>query len=115
VDFAGSARQVFLASQFQYFPSYPQTIPDIAQLLAADASAQPPDKYRLLADTADWVTYSSYPGYDNGAKVEVDEAGLFVRMFANTATGKMTPEEALTPADQEIRKIYQKWQDLGKV
>jgi hypothetical protein len=36
-------------------------------------------------------------------------------MFASVATGKMTPEEALTQADQEVRKIYQKWQDLGKI
>jgi hypothetical protein len=28
---------------------------------------------------------------------------------------KMTPEEALAQADQEVRKIYQKWQDPGKI
>jgi multiple sugar transport system substrate-binding protein len=81
VDLAGSAREVFLASQFFYFPAYPQTIPDIAQLLAEDANAQPPDKYRLLADAADWATYESYPGYANGAFWEVGGSFLLNKML----------------------------------
>jgi hypothetical protein len=36
-------------------------------------------------------------------------------MFTLAASGKMTPEEAMTQADQEVRKIFQKWQDLGKI
>jgi multiple sugar transport system substrate-binding protein len=106
---------VFLASQFYYFPCYTQTIPDIAQLLAADASAQPPGKYRILADAAEWATYSAYPGYANAAGLEIAGTALVQKMFASIATGKMAPEEALTQADQELRRIYQKWQDLGKI
>jgi multiple sugar transport system substrate-binding protein len=115
VDWVGSSRQTFLASQFYHFPAYPQTIPDIAELLAADANAQPPDRYQLLADAVDWASYPAYPGYDNGARRGTAGSGLLQKMFANTATGKMTPEEALTQADQEVRRIYRKWQDLGKV
>jgi multiple sugar transport system substrate-binding protein len=115
VDFVGSSRQVFLTSGFYYFPTYPQTIPDMAQLLAADASAQPPGKYRILADAADWTTLPPYPGYANAAERETVQTGLLQKMLANAATGKMTPEEALTQADQEVRRIYQKWQDLGKI
>jgi multiple sugar transport system substrate-binding protein len=114
-DFAGSARQVFLTSQFYHFPAYPQAIPDIAQLLAADAHAQPPGKYRFLADAADWATYAAYPGYENAARLEIVGTNLLPKMFIQVATGKMTPEDALTQADQEVRKIYQKWQDAGKI
>jgi multiple sugar transport system substrate-binding protein len=115
VDLIGNSREVLLASEFSDFPCCPQTVPDIAELLAADAQAQPPDKYRLLADAADWTAYSYYPGYLSVATDETVTAGLLQRMFTNAATGKMTPEEALTQADQEIRRIYQKWQDLGKI
>jgi ABC-type glycerol-3-phosphate transport system substrate-binding protein len=30
-------------------------------------------------------------------------------MFAQAATGKLTPDEALTQADQEARSIFQRW------
>jgi ABC-type glycerol-3-phosphate transport system substrate-binding protein len=63
----------------------------------------------------DWVTNIGYPGYENPAIDETYNAGLIPAMFANAATGKMTPEEALTQADQEIRRIYRKWQDAGKI
>jgi multiple sugar transport system substrate-binding protein len=115
VDFVGSSRQSFLASGFGDFPAYPQTVPDIAQLLAADASAEPPGKYRILVDAADWTTDLAYPGDTNGAVAEVAFTALLQKMFASAATGKMTPEESLTQADQEVRRIYRKWQDLGKI
>jgi multiple sugar transport system substrate-binding protein len=115
VDFVDSSRQSFLASGFLNFPAYPQAVPDIAQLLAADASAQPPGKYRILTDVADCTTYLEYPGDVNVAAVEVVDTALLQKMFASAATGKMTPEEALTQADQEVRRIYRKWQDLGKI
>jgi hypothetical protein len=36
-------------------------------------------------------------------------------MFANATTSKTTPDQAMTQADQEVHKIFQKWQDLGKI
>jgi multiple sugar transport system substrate-binding protein len=115
VDFVGASRQAFLASQFRHFPAYPQTVPDLAHLLADDPSAQPPSKYRLLADAADWTIYSGYPSYTNAAIHEISGAGLLQQVFIAVVTGQMSPEEALTQADQEVRKIYQKWQDLGRI
>jgi hypothetical protein len=36
-------------------------------------------------------------------------------MFARAATGRLTPEEALDQADSEVRRMFQKWQERGKV
>ena len=39
VDYVGNFRQGFLASQFYNFPCFPQTVPDLKQLIANDALA----------------------------------------------------------------------------
>ena len=36
-------------------------------------------------------------------------------MFAQAATGQLTPEDALDQADSEVRRIFQKWKERGKV
>lgn len=115
IDIFGPYRELFLASKFFYFPPFPQTIPDLAQLMAKDPDATPIDKYKNLADVFDWTTNIGYPGYNNPANGEVYEKGLIPTMFATVTTGKMAPEEAMNQADQEVRKIYAKWQALGKV
>ena len=69
----------------------------------------------MLATATDWTTNVGYPGTHNSAIDEIYSNGLIPAMFVAAATGKMTPEEALTQADQEVRKIFDKWQDLGKV
>jgi multiple sugar transport system substrate-binding protein len=115
VDYTGHTRQGFLASGFQNMPSFPDAVPDLAQLVANDASAAPPDKYSVLADGATWTTNVGYPGYTNAAIAEVMNRGLIPTMFAQAATGQLTPEEALDQADNEVRRIFQKWKDRGKV
>jgi hypothetical protein len=90
-------------------------VPHLEQLVAHDSSANPPDKYQLLANTADWSTNLGYPGNANAAIAEIYRSGLIPTMFAAVATGRMTPGEAMTQTDQEVRKIYDKWQALGKI
>jgi hypothetical protein len=36
-------------------------------------------------------------------------------MFAQAATGRLTSEEALDQADREVREIFQKWRERGKL
>ena len=114
VDYIGNFREAFLASEFYNFPCFPSTVPDLKSLLAIDAKADPSDKYQVLADVKDWTVNRGYPGYENRAVMEVYGSGLIADMFA-AATGKMTSDEALTQANQEVRKIYDKWRTLGKI
>ena len=96
-------------------PTFPGAVPDLEQLLVNDPTANPPDKYKLLATSADWYTSFGFLGYFNAAIDEIYSTGLITNMFAHAATGKMTPEEALIQADQQVRKIFDKWRALGKV
>jgi multiple sugar transport system substrate-binding protein len=115
VDYIGHSREAFLASGFQNTPAFPDVVPDLATLVANDAGASSPEKYALLADVATWTTNVGYPGYTNPAISELFQAGLIPKMFAQAATSRLTPEEALDQADSEVRRIFQSWKERGKV
>ena len=114
-DYIGYSREAFLASRFQNTPTFPDTVPDLTTLVANDAGADPPDKYALLADVATWTTNVGHPGHTNPAISEIFHNGLIPTMFARSATGQLTPEEALDQADREVRAIFQSWKERGKV
>jgi multiple sugar transport system substrate-binding protein len=115
VDYIGNFRQGFMASEFYNFPCFPQTVPDLQQLISHDAKATPPDKYKVLDDVLDWATNVGYPGYANAAIDEIFSTWVISTMFAQAAVGKLTPEAALEQADTEVKRIFQKWRERGKV
>jgi multiple sugar transport system substrate-binding protein len=115
VDYVASSRQAFLASGFQNVSSFPDTVPDLAALVANDSSASPPDKYSIVADAPTWTTNVGHPGYTNAAISEIYSKGVISNMCARAATGQLTPEEALDQADREVRAIFQNWKERGKV
>ena len=115
VDYVGNFRQGFLASQFYNMPCFPQTVPDLDALLVNDAQATPRDKYKVFADVSAWTTNVGYPGYANAAIDEIFRTWLISTMFAQTASGRLTPEQALHQADQEVQRIFQAWGSRGKV
>jgi multiple sugar transport system substrate-binding protein len=115
VDYMGQFRHGFLASELYNVPCFPQTVPDMQKLYAHDAKATPPDKYKMMADAGTWTTNIGYPGYTNAAAGEIFNNGVIGKLMGQTATGKLTPEEALNQADAEIQRIFQKWRERGKI
>ena len=115
VDYTASSRQACLASGFQNMPCFPDTTPDLPQVVAADDRAVPPGKYSELASAPAWTTNIGYPGYTNAAVDEIVSAGLLPTMFASAVTGSLTAEEALDQADARVREIFRKWEEMGKV
>jgi multiple sugar transport system substrate-binding protein len=99
----------FKASEFYNFPCFPQTVPDLKQQIATDAKATPPDKYKVLGDVLDWATNVGYPGYASAAIDEVFNTFELPTMFAKAARDEMSPEDAVTAADKEVRRIFDKW------
>jgi multiple sugar transport system substrate-binding protein len=84
-------------------------------LCARDAQATPPDKYKILADALTWSTHLGYPGSTNAAIDEIFNTWLLSSMFAQAATGKLSPEEALHQANTQVQRIFQTWRERGKV
>jgi multiple sugar transport system substrate-binding protein len=115
VDYIGHSREAFLASGFQNTPAFPDTVPDLAAVVDGDTREGSPGKYALLSDVATWTTNVGAPGYTNAAIGEIFQNGLIPTMFARAATGQVAPEEALDQADKEVRQIFQKWTERGKL
>jgi multiple sugar transport system substrate-binding protein len=115
VDYTASLREAVVSSGFNTMPTFPDAVPDLAALVAGDAGEGSPGKYGLLSETLSWTTNIGHPGFTNPAIGEVYDRGLIPAMFAQAATGRLTPEEALDQADKEVREIFQKWREQGKV
>ncbi len=113
VDYVANFGDAFTASEFYNFPCFPNTVPNLADQLAHDVRADPPDKYSVLQDVQDWATNIGYPGFVNAGISEVFGAWLIPRMFREAATGNMSPEDALSATDREVRMIFDKWRALG--
>jgi multiple sugar transport system substrate-binding protein len=114
VDYAANLRGAFLASGFQNMPGIPGSVPDLTELVAKDTTADPSDKYALLASASGWTTNIGHPGFTNAAIGEVWNRALIPRMFARAAMGELAPEEALDEADREMRSIFDAWKLRGK-
>lgn len=106
VDYVGASRSALLASGFQNMPSFENAVPDLQAVLSNDPTAPRPDKYTVLASGADWTTNIGFPGHTSAAAAEVLGSHVVSRMFAEAATQRMTPEEAVSAAASEVRAIY---------
>jgi multiple sugar transport system substrate-binding protein len=102
-------------SEYYSFPAFPGAVPDLAELVANDVRAQPPGKYAVLADAPQWMTNLGHPGYTNVAVDEVFRQFVIPKMFAAAARDEMSPEEAVRAADAQIKPIFEKWRERGKI
>jgi multiple sugar transport system substrate-binding protein len=115
VDYIDNFKSAFSASQFYNFPCFSSTVPDLKQMISNDPKAVPHDKYAVLSDVLDWATNVGYPGYSNAAIDEAFGTWVLNTMFAKTATGYDSPEDALATADKAMQAIWEKWRDRGMI
>jgi multiple sugar transport system substrate-binding protein len=115
VDLATDYREAFDQSQYLQMPSFPGSIKDLGDLVANDARAQPPGKYAFLTAAAEWTTNLGHPGHSNAATDEVIKASLISEMFAAAARGDMSAEDAVRAAEAQIKPIFDKWRERGKI
>jgi multiple sugar transport system substrate-binding protein len=109
LDYMDNFGTAFKASEFYNFPCFPSTVPDLAQQLANDPKANPPDKYKVLANVLDWATNVGYPGYATAGIDEVFNTFVIPTMFAKAAQDVLSPEDAARAAEKEIQRIFDKW------
>jgi len=116
VDYIGNFRKAFLASEFFNFPCFPDTVPDLKELIAQDPKADPPDKYKVLGDSQKWTTNLGYPGFSNAAIGEIFGVHVLIpQMFRKAATGEATPEDAIKEAEAKCKQIFAKWEKRGRL
>jgi multiple sugar transport system substrate-binding protein len=95
-------------------PCYPETVPDL-EALTQDTGSGIAVKYALMKDVASWTTNVGHPGYTNPAVSEVYERSIISKMFANVATARLTPEQALEEAYREERATFDRWRERGQL
>lgn len=115
IDYTTNFRQAFVAGEFYDFPCFPRTVPDLKTLIAKDAKAHPPEKYKVLEDVLEWATNVGYPGYSNAAIDEIFNTWVLNVMFAKAASGAATPEDAVKEADAACKRVFAKWKAKGLV
>jgi len=98
----------FKASKFYNFPCFPQTVPDLVKQISNDPTADPPDKYKILADVLEWATNIGFPGYATAGIDEVFNTWVIPTMFAKVARNEMSPEDAAKAAEAEIKRIFER-------
>jgi multiple sugar transport system substrate-binding protein len=115
VDLTLGYREPCIRSGFYNLPSFPGSVADLPGVLAADAAGRPAGKYGFLADAAEWSTNIGHPGDTNGAVAEVFNQFHVAKMFAAAARGEMTAEEAVAAAEAQVKPIFDKWRERGKI
>jgi len=110
LDLLEHYRTAFLESEFYNFPSFPNTVPDLRELIAKDPKGEPPDKYRILGDLVQYATNVGYPGYSTAAFDEVFSTFVIPTMFGKAARDELSPEEAIKAAEREMKRIFAKWE-----
>jgi multiple sugar transport system substrate-binding protein len=115
VDRALNYRDAFVRSGFYNLPAFPGAIPDLVELVGNDPRAKPSDKYALLAGATQWSTNLGHPGHANAAMDEVFNQFLVPKMFAAAARREMTADEAVKAAEAQMRPIFDKWRERGKI
>ncbi len=90
LDLVAHNRDAILASKLYNFPSFPGAAADPSTPLAQKGPANP-------------------------AEGEVFDTFVLPTMFANAATGRMTPAQALDDAHKQVKAIFEKWRAKGLV
>jgi multiple sugar transport system substrate-binding protein len=104
------------ASKLYDFPAFDERVPQLNGWLSNDPyGAKPADKLAFLKDATKWSTNIGYPGPSNTAIGEVFGTFLIPNMFARAARGEVTPKQAVTQAEAQIKPIFEKWRARGLV
>ncbi|HEV3364457.1 MAG TPA: extracellular solute-binding protein [Acidimicrobiia bacterium] len=111
VDLTLGYREAFLRSEFYNLPAFPGSVPDLNDIVAAEAGG----KYRLLADASTWSTNLGHPGDTSPAVAEVFHEGILSKMVAAAARAELTPEDAVKRAHAQAVPIFDKWRERGKI
>ena len=109
VDLIDNSRMVFEKSQSSNFPTYQDTVPDLINRLAKDPNGGPFRKYWELKDALHWTRHLGYPGFTTPEVMEVFDTFVIPKMFASVVTGDLTPEDAARAAENQIKRIFDKW------
>ncbi len=124
-------REAITASKLYNFPSFPGAVADPGTAQAQKPAAgnrwmeqqtsndpfasNPATKLKPIGTALQWATNIGHPGPANPAESEVFDTFVLPTMFANAATGRMSPQQALDEAHKQVKAIFERWRAKGLV
>ena len=126
VDYVERFDEAFQASEYYNFPCFPKSVPTLGEDIAKghEKYRKGHEKYHILGNPDPetnepehlaWTTNIGYPGFANAAIDEIFNTWVISTMFAEAASGRLTPKQAMDAADLEVQRIFQKWKERRKV
>ena len=117
VDLLLQAKTATIQSQLYNFPTFEHAFPfEAIKKVAAKDPHKPHGKYVVLTKIAQKYTHNiGWPGTVNPAMDEVFSTFLIPQMFARVSQGKMSAGDSVSGTISQIKKIYKKWEDRGKI
>ena len=116
-DLCLASSEAVPASSFFNYPTFPGAHPakELYKAAAADPR-MPKGKYSILTTVAAKHTQSAgYPGHANAAVQETLDRFLIPRMFAEVARGRTSAAESVRATSTQMKAIWRKWRNAGKV
>jgi len=116
VDFINNWGPAFKNAELYEFPSFVGSVPDLKQQVLNDPVAVKlgqPNKYKPVATATQWSTNVGHPGFANAAEAEVFDTFIIPQMFALAATDRMSAEDAVKWAEDQMRPVFAKWKGRG--
>jgi multiple sugar transport system substrate-binding protein len=116
-DLCINYKQATVASKLYNFPSFPGAFPlkQIYKYAAADTH-KPRGKYTVLTTIAAKYTHNvGYPGYSNAAIDEMFNKFLIPQMFSDVSQGKKTAQQSVADTNAQMKQIWAKWKQAGKI
>jgi multiple sugar transport system substrate-binding protein len=108
--FVANYKTSFETSTGYNMPMNPGWLPQPMPILSSDPTSHPDDKLSEIQSAPEWCRTFGYPGPNSPAIGEVAQTYVIPDMILQAATDKLTPEEAVTWADEQVQRIFRKWQ-----
>jgi maltose-binding protein MalE len=118
LHYTANLKQATYESKIYDLPGFPDQVPELDGWLDKDPfTIQGDDSAKLqpLKTAVDWSTNLGHPGPASPAIGEINGTFVLPNMLARVARGGQTAEQSVKRADQECRKIFDKWRSQGLV
>ncbi len=118
LHYTANYAQATYNSKLYDFPAFIERVPNLDAWLSEDPfGSTPPDKLAFMTfdEAVKWTTNIGHPGPTNPAIGEVFGTNIIPNMLASAARGEMNPEDAVTAAEDQVRRIFDRWRGQGLV
>lgn len=118
LHYAGNMPQVTYNSKLYDFPAFTDSVPQLNAWLANDPFSKTNTGklgFMKIEDVLKWTTNIGHPGPASPAVSEVFNTFVVSNMMARAARGEQSAKDSVAQAEQEIKKIFEKWRSQGLV